>query len=165
MDKGFPVFVSKDEGGALVKMDSVHLKLLLLQSAACVIECCEGYATGPEGAVVPKTAPIGRILRESVNMAEHGFISALQSQVALLYTFVKEVVTSEGKTRIIAVIEQGEITLIAKALETYQKYKTAICKAEQKTHGEHWGTAMGFFQADWTDLNGKFLALFQKSSP
>jgi hypothetical protein len=164
MDKGFPIFVSKDESDVLVKIGILNLKSLLLQSAACIIECCENYTIGPEGAVIPQSAPIARILRESTNMAENGFVNALQSHVALLYTFVKEIVASEGKTQIFVLIEQGEITLITKALDAYQKYKTAICKAEQKTHGEHWGTAMEFFKADWTDLNSKFLALFQKPS-
>lgn len=165
MENGFTVFVSKDESGVLLKIDSIRLKSLLLQSAACVLECCEHYSFGPEGAVIPQDAPIGRILRKYTRMAENGYVNAVQSQVQLLYAIVKEIVASEGKTHIILILEQGDINLITNALDAYQKYKTAICKAEQETHGEHWGTAMDFFKVDWTDQSSKFLALFQKPSP
>ena len=48
---------------------------------------------------------------------------------------------------------------IATALSAFQSYKTAICKAEQEEMGPAWGTATGFYQTDWADLNEKFLAV------
>ena len=48
---------------------------------------------------------------------------------------------------------------ITDALSAFQSYKTAICKAEQAEMGENWGSATGFFQKDWTDLNGRFLSV------
>lgn len=161
MKKGFPVFVSITEGSCLIEMQPHGLKQLIAQTAACVIECCENYSIGPDGGVVPLAAPIGRFLKYSLKWREQEVINALQAQVEFLYTFVGEVVASRGKTIIAIGIEKRETNLIAKALELYQKYKTAICEAEQKKYGQHWGSGTSFFQADWTDLNKEFLALFK----
>ncbi|MDD5014506.1 MAG: hypothetical protein PHW73_05325 [Atribacterota bacterium] len=142
--------------------DAVHLKLILVQCAAVVLECCNNYSYNSDGGIVPQNVPIGRFLKQYLNYTENGYINALQSHVALIYSVVKKIVELEGNIDIVIILEKGEIALLTSALEAYQKYKTEICQAEQKERGKHWSAKTGFFKADWTDQNSKFLALFNR---
>jgi len=50
-----------------------------------------------------------------------------------------------------------DLKLVADALNTYQRWKTNLCVRTQEQRGEGFGTATGFYKADWTDLNDKLL--------
>jgi hypothetical protein len=151
---------TSSRGDPLLQIDSVHLKHLLIQTAANIIATCKSY---PHDGSEPKDSAIGQILASKVNWAFNGYVNALQAQVQLLYSAVGEMVKPEGMSRLFIVgLEKSEAELIAQALQEFQDWKTAFCKHEQEKEGENFGTETGFFKATWTDRNDQLFALFKQ---
>jgi hypothetical protein len=56
----------------------------------------------------------------------------------------------------------NEAILIAKSLNVYQDWKTAICKREEEVYGKGWGSATGFYTSVWNKYNKEFLDLYKE---
>ena len=141
--------------------DPVALKMLLVQTAGCVIHCLD--VSPPKEYDNPIAGP-GKVIADRVRWASHGYVNALQEQVAFLYGFVEWCVRENGIPIGPAFVgDRGEINLILEALERWQVAKTAVVKQQQAAHGANFGSATGFVQMDWTDQNEKFRALFMST--
>jgi hypothetical protein len=146
---------SDDSNNFLIGFDINSLDMFLIQTAANIILACKTY---PHDGSRPAESPIGSELVQRFNWADHGFINALQIQVSVIYDVVKRMVIN-GEWPLPIRIESAKI--FTEALQEYQNLKNAICEKEKEEHGKHWGNATGFFQADWSDQNEKFLELFK----
>lgn len=156
MSKQIEVFAGPDGWDTLLKLRPSELLGLVGQTAASLIVACESY---PRNGSAPKESPIGKILVERMNWADHGFTNALLSQANFLYALVTDAVDRRQPP---ALMEKSTAKLVTDALAAFQRWKTSLCQAEQEEHGEHWGTATLFFQKDWTDHNEKFLTLWHR---
>jgi len=151
----FRVYVRDRADPVLMEMEQVTLSFLACQTAASVLQACTEYPATDYPIDGPSGSRIGRWLTSSQNWASHGFTNALQSQVQFLYALVEAHVKAGGKTHFLG--DPSVKKLVAEALATYQGWKTMVCRDRQTRSGEHFGTATGFFKADWADLNQKLL--------
>ena len=151
----FKVWVRDYADPVLMEMEQVTLMFLVCQTAASILQACAEYPATDDLIDGPSGSGIGRWLTASQNWASHGFTNALQSQVQFLYALVEAHVKAGGKTHFLG--DPSVKKLVADALTTYQGWKTMVCRDGQARNGGHWGTATGFFKADWTDLNQKLL--------
>lgn len=151
------LFDNLNSSECLIRFDSSDLKMFANQIAANLIAASKSYPVGVNP--YPKDDPVGGILVQRMNWASHGFINALQTEAKFLYLLVEYAVK---RARLPFTMERTEATLITDALNAYQEWKTELCRAEQEEMGEHWGTATGFFKANWAEHNKAFLALWSR---
>jgi hypothetical protein len=150
------------ETDALIKMDAGTLKMLVLSSAAHIIHECGHWMPDPADngkAGAPPDAATS-VLAESTNWAQHGYVNALQTHVALVYEFQYGVMKGWLRNTFIG---RDEADLIVNALVIYQTWKTRYVARDKKVpgHGPNWGDATPFTQADWSDNNEEFLAYWK----
>lgn len=106
--------------------------------------------------VVP-TEGIPGVLTKYVNWAPHGYVNAVQSQVALLYGIVELYV--KNKKGIPIHLDADRRRLIADALSAYQEHKTKIMEEERKEHGESWRSSTVFYKKIGLHLMKLFLKI------
>ncbi len=134
--------------------DPVDMRFLMVQTAACVLVICEQRE--PEVAEQKGYFdPVKAKLAEYVNWADHGYTNALQTQVSLLYDFVKMSIDDPSQRYILMA---GDRSIITAALQAYQAWKTQLIAAEKVSYeAEASVDSTRFNQRDWSDLNEQFL--------
>lgn len=153
----FKLFTNPSHPDALVTLKP-GIRMLVVKLAANIIDFCNRYSLELG---VSDSGPT-QILCSFVNWADHGFMNATMAELDMLFGFAEVMVDEADKSmfRTILLMDRHEaVPIVVAALQKFQDLKTAICKKEQEKHGVNWGTATGFFQADWTVLNSKLLAL------
>lgn len=149
---------------AIMKMDVVTLKMLVLSSAAHILHECKNWVPDPEGCAETGAGLDVSTweLAKNTNWAQHGYINALQTHVQLVYEFQYSLM--KGWLRGVYGSGEDEITLIIKALAAYQDWKTAYIERDERVsgHGPNWGKGTEFNRADWTDNNAGFLAWWRE---
>ena len=138
----------------LFKWDVLTLVEFVAQTAASLIAACEDY---PFDGSPPTQSPIGKVL-DRMGWREPEFTNALLSQVRFLHAFVEEAV-ERGQPPL--AMDRKDAQLVADALARFQEWKTDMHRLEQEQHGEIWGTDLPFYEANWTNHNEKFLALWR----
>lgn len=141
----------------IIEVEALKLKDLIMQTAACVIQECQTMPIQRRSPVVGAGSILANSEIRQYDSPE-GSVNALQSQVAFLYEFVKLECTRKS-----TILTKEERKFIACALSEYQHLKTTICREEEKEHGKGWGSATGFYRANWEDWNEEFLALPTKA--
>jgi hypothetical protein len=75
------------------------------------------------------------------NYADHWYANIIWGKVDILYQF--------SKTCVIQNIAPGlEVDALMLALDVAQTWRDRMVTEERKTHGEHWGTSLGFYNRD-----------------
>lgn len=149
------VYTDSDGRFFLFKLHLFTLINLMGQTAASLIVACQDY---PFDGSPPTQSPIGSVLASRMEGWERPeFTSTLLSQAQFLYACVGHIV---GCGQSPSVMSREVANLVADALAHFQEWKMKLCRAEQDEHGEHWGTGTGFYKANWTDRNKKFLTLW-----
>ena len=139
----------------IAKFDLLTLEHLLLQTSASLIVGCRTYPVKEE--TLPTSSDIGVTLMKYTTWAYNGYTNALLAQADFIKSFIYHCIRTTTKPYL---MDYKSACLLADSLEHFQAYKTEICKDEQVKHGEHWGTATGFFKANWTEYNQEFLSLW-----
>ena len=131
-----------------------NLKMLALTSASLIVRECEAWIPDGEKANYPNQETVLGDLTLNKNWSQNGFISALQSHVAVVYAVVKynlEIPTSD------LWFVYHEVVLLTNALETYQTWKENVIKSDK----EEMGHLTGFGKAVWNDLDEELLAQYK----
>jgi len=93
--------------------------------------------------------------------SEHGYENMLVASVALLYDFVEAVLNEDIEVPGMLRSYPGLRHLIVDALSAYQEHKEARIAADKEVHGDNFGDASGYYQAQWDELNQQFLDSFE----
>ena len=137
---------------ALIQAETHVLCMLAAQTACCIIQACQELPTDTD--TLP-TQGASAILAKSMNWSENALTNALQSHVNLLYALAELFL----EDRLMLPMDWTTlIPLMARAFSAYQEWKTAVCRKEEEKMGKGWGSALEFYQRDWTALNEKLLA-------
>jgi hypothetical protein len=138
--------------------NQADLKLLVIQTAACIIAICDQREPLTDKIAGSKDV-VQRALWQHLNWDEHSYINALQAQVSLVYDFVKMTVDDPEPC---LTLEISEVSIIIAALGSYQAWKTAHFVGTNAKLGpkyEGFGESAAFNRMDWTDLNDKLVNL------
>lgn len=154
----FGVRIGRNEIELLITTEAPELRMLAVQLAANILTACREYPV--EEDKLPSTGP-GRLVKDRMPWAPHGITNAMQSQVSLLYAIVEMIVENYPSNAAVFVAFDGMpfAQIVTDALTAYQGWKEKVCEKQREAHGPNWGSATGFFRADWTDLNEKLLGL------
>lgn len=138
-----------------------NLKMLALTSASLIVRECKAWKPDGEKANYPNQGTVLGDLITCTSWSQNGFVSALQSHVALVYAVVKynlEIPRND------LWFHYHEVIVLTDALETYQKWKENVIRKRKKFHGDEHGTSTGFNCAVWDDNNEALLELYRVQS-
>ena len=101
------------------------------------------------------------IVADYESWSEHGYENMLVASVALLYDFVEAILNEDIKVPDMLRCNPGLRHLIVDALSAFQEHKEARIAADKEVHGDNFGDASGYNQAQWDALNQQFLDFFE----
>ncbi len=142
-----------------------NFRQVAVLSAALVLHECDRW--NPNGNMDNLPQNSESILRKTsehsaVHWDTHQCINAIQSHVEIIHAYVEAILLYKKQNMYINTPDINEAILIAKSLNVYQDWKTAICKREEEVQGKGWGQATGFYRAVWNKYNKEFLDLYKE---
>ncbi len=84
-------------------------------------------------------------LPQYANWADHGYLNAVMAKVHYLHNLTKLMAKTGYQTTTF------KEELLVRALETFQRWKTAMIAQERSTRGDHWGSALLFYNLDFAE--------------
>lgn len=149
---GETIFHFKDAEKPIVVFEHCHLPHMVVGMMSSVIEWVEHQEINQLNDYTDRD--LSHCMRpaheEIERWADHGFVNAALFQAQFVFDFFEEA-TKDGVMVIFG--DRGVFKLFIRMTESIQRWRDIIRARDRKVHGEHWGTAMGFYSFDWCRLN------------
>jgi hypothetical protein len=127
-----------------------QLRMLILQTAACVLTSCREYPPDEW----PTTGAPGILAEWMTSWSDHGFQLALEAQADLLYAFAEAMVKDSLH------LDREDRQLVVDALAVFQEWKNRLLEHQDCLFGPKGVRYPCRLRlTDWSDLNDALLVL------